>query len=108
MSAVYSYMGEFDRFEQAMSRFEHSYPDTINPNYVICLEQRCNAAQMQGRTDEALPGSESRPADLGGSFGFVEGAHRRGFPSADTFGRNFKHKYTLTPTQFREEHSEMR
>ena len=54
MSAAYSYMGEFDRFEQAMSRFEHSYPDTINPNYVICLEQRCNAAQMQGRTDEAL------------------------------------------------------
>lgn len=100
--------GEFDRFEQAMSRFEHSYPDTINPNYVICLEQRCNAPQMQGRTDEALPGSESRPADLGGPFGFVEGAHRRGFPSADTFGRNFKHKYTLTPTQFREEHSEMR
>lgn len=54
MSAAYAYMGEFDRFEQAMSRFENSYPDTINPNYVICLEQRSEAARMQGHIDEAL------------------------------------------------------
>lgn len=54
MSAAYHYMGEFDRFDQAMRRFEHSYPDTINPNYVICLEQRSEAARMQGHTDEAL------------------------------------------------------
>ena len=54
MSAAYHYMGEFDRFDQAMRRFENSYPDTINPNYVICLEQRSEAARMQGHTDEAL------------------------------------------------------
>lgn len=54
MSAAYLYMGEFDRFEKAMQRFEHSYPDTINPNYVICLEQRFAAARMQGHTDEAI------------------------------------------------------
>ena len=54
MSAAYHYMGEFDRFEEAMRRFEHSYPDTINPNYVICLEQRSEAARMQGHTEEAL------------------------------------------------------
>ena len=54
MSAAYHYMGEFDRFDQAMRRFENSYPDTINPNYIICLEQRSEAARMQGHTDEAL------------------------------------------------------
>ena len=54
MSAAYHYMGEFDRFDEAMRRFENSYPDTINPNYVICLEQRSEAARMQGHTDEAL------------------------------------------------------
>ena len=54
MSAAYHYMGEFDRFDQAMRRFENSYPDTINPNYIICLEQRSEAARMQGHTDEAF------------------------------------------------------
>lgn len=29
-------------------------------------------------------------------------ARMSGFPSADTFGRNFKQKYALTPSQFRE------
>ena len=54
MSAAYAWMGEFERFEQAMRRFENSYPDTINPNYVICLEQRYEAARMQGHIDKAL------------------------------------------------------
>lgn len=54
MSAAYHYMGEFDRFDKAMRRFENSYTDTINPNYIICLEQRSEAALMQGHTDEAL------------------------------------------------------
>lgn len=54
MSAAYHHMGQFDRFDQAMRRFENSYPDTINPNYLICLEQRSEAARMQGRTPEAL------------------------------------------------------
>lgn len=49
MSAVYHHMGEFDRFEKAMNCFENSYPDTINPNYLICLEQRSEAAMLQGR-----------------------------------------------------------
>lgn len=31
-------------------------------------------------------------------------ARESGFPSADTFGRNFKLKYTLTPSQYREQH----
>ena len=30
-------------------------------------------------------------------------AHASGFLSADTFGRNFKQKYALTPSQFREQ-----
>ena len=30
-------------------------------------------------------------------------ARQSGFSSADTFGRNFKQKYALTPTQFREQ-----
>lgn len=54
MSAAYHHMGQFDRFDQAMRRFENSYPDTINPNYQICLEQRSEAARMQGRTAESL------------------------------------------------------
>lgn len=54
MSAAYHHLGQFDRFEEAMERFENSYPDTINPNYQICLEQRGEAAQMQGRTAQAL------------------------------------------------------
>ena len=32
-------------------------------------------------------------------------AHASGFPSADTFGRNFKQRYALTPSQFREQQS---
>ena len=31
-------------------------------------------------------------------------ARESGYPSADTFGRNFKLKYTLTPSQYREQH----
>ena len=31
-------------------------------------------------------------------------ARESGFPSADTFGRNFKLKYTLTPSQYREQY----
>ncbi len=54
MSAAYHYMGEFERFDKAMRRFEHAYPDSINANYVICLEQRSAAARMQGRNAEAL------------------------------------------------------
>lgn len=54
MSAAYHHMGQFDRFDQAMRRFENSYPDTINPNFLICLEQRSEAARMQRRTPEAL------------------------------------------------------
>ena len=54
MSAAYHHMGEFDRFDKAMRRFEYSYPDTINPNFVICLEQRSEAADMQGNPSVAL------------------------------------------------------
>lgn len=54
LSAAYHHMGQFDRFEQAMRRFEGTYPDTINPNYIICLEQRCVASKMQGRIAESL------------------------------------------------------
>jgi AraC-like DNA-binding protein len=54
MSAAYHHMGEFDRFEKAMRRFENSYPDTINPNVLICLEQRSEASKLQGRTADAL------------------------------------------------------
>lgn len=54
MSAAYHYMGEFDRFDKAMRRFENDYPDTINANVIICLEQRSEACEMQGRPTEAL------------------------------------------------------
>jgi AraC-like DNA-binding protein len=54
LSAAYHHMGQFDRFDQAMRRFEGTYPDTINPNYLICLEQRSVASKMQGRTAESL------------------------------------------------------
>lgn len=54
LSAAYHHMGQFDRFEQAMRRFEGTYPDTINPNYLICLEQRSVASKMQGRLAESL------------------------------------------------------
>lgn len=54
MSAAYHHMGEFDRFDKAMRRFEYSYPDTVNPNFMICLEQRSEAADMQGNTSLAL------------------------------------------------------
>ena len=54
LSAAYHHMGQFDRFDQAMRRFENSYPDTINPNYQICLEQRSEACKMQGRLAESL------------------------------------------------------
>ena len=35
-------------------------------------------------------------------------AQKSGFPSADTFGRNFKQKYALTPSQFRESGGDIR
>ena len=54
MSAAYHHMGQFDRFEKAMQRFENTYPDTINPNYLICLQQRSEACRMQGKSAEAL------------------------------------------------------
>lgn len=54
LSAAYHYMGQFDRFDKAMHRFENSYPDTINPNFLICLEQRSEASRMQGRLAESL------------------------------------------------------
>lgn len=54
MSAAYHHMGEFDRFDKAMRRFEYSYPDTVNPNFMICLEQRSEAADMQGNPVLAL------------------------------------------------------
>lgn len=54
MSAAYHHMGQFDRFDQAMRRFENEYPDTINPNFQICLEQRSEACRLQGHTIEAL------------------------------------------------------
>lgn len=54
LSAAYHHLGQFDRFEQAMQRFENTYPDTINPNYLICLEQRSEACKMQGRLAESL------------------------------------------------------
>ena len=54
MSAAYHHMGEFDRFEQAMRRFEYSYPDTVNANFLICLEQRSEASALQGRKGESL------------------------------------------------------
>ena len=54
LSAAYHHMGQFDRFDAAMRRFENSYPDTINPNYQICLEQRSVASKMQGRLAESL------------------------------------------------------
>ena len=33
----------------------------------------------------------------------AEVARNSGFPSLNTFGRNFKQKYAITPTQFREQ-----
>ncbi len=54
MSAAYHYMGEFDRFDKAMRRMEDDYTDTINANVVICLEQRSEACELQGRYAEAL------------------------------------------------------
>lgn len=54
MSGAYHYMGQFDRFDQAMRRFENSYPDTVNPNYLVCLQQRSEAAEMQGHYAAAL------------------------------------------------------
>ena len=33
----------------------------------------------------------------------AEVARASGFPSADTFSRNFKQRYALTPTQYREQ-----
>jgi len=54
LSAAYHHMGQFDRFDQAMRRFENMYPDTINPNYLICLEQRCVAAKLRELRIERL------------------------------------------------------
>ena len=54
MSSAYHYMGDFKRFYQAMDRMEATYHDTINPNYIICLMQRSEAGEIQGRHAEAL------------------------------------------------------
>jgi len=37
------------------------------------------------------------------NMSIAEVAQASGFPSADTFGRNFKQKYTLTPSQYRDQ-----
>ena len=54
MSASYHHLGEFDRFEKAISRVEASQNDTISLNYLIGLELRSSAAEMQGKIVEAL------------------------------------------------------
>jgi len=54
MTAAYHHLGEFERFDEAMSRLDATMADTINRNYLIRLHLRCNAAKMRGRTAEAL------------------------------------------------------
>ena len=54
MTAAYHHLGEFERFDEAMSRLDVTMADTINRNYLIRLHLRCNAAKMRGRTAEAL------------------------------------------------------
>ena len=54
MTAALHHMGEFQRFDEAMDRIEATMRDTINPNYLIALYLRSTAAEMRGRTAEAL------------------------------------------------------
>ncbi len=54
MTAAYQYLGQFDRFDAAMSRLDAIRSDTINASYFISLELRSEAARMQGKTEEAL------------------------------------------------------
>lgn len=54
MTSAYPHLGEFQRFEQAMARLDATRPDTINVNYLISLELRSLAAEMQGDTHQAL------------------------------------------------------
>ena len=54
MTAAYHHLGQFERFDEAMSRLDATMTDTINRNYLIRLHLCCNAAKMRGRTAEAL------------------------------------------------------
>jgi AraC-like DNA-binding protein len=54
MTAAYPHLGEFERFDEAMARLDAVNDDTINVNYLISLELRSLAAEMRGRTEEAL------------------------------------------------------
>ena len=54
MTAALHHMGEFQRFDEAMDRIEATMLDTLNSNYLIGLYLRSTAAEMRGRTVEAL------------------------------------------------------
>lgn len=54
ITAALHHMGEFQRFDEAMDRIEASMHDTLNSNYLTGLHLRCTAAEMRGRTAEAL------------------------------------------------------
>ncbi len=53
MTSAYHYLGQFDRFDEAMDRVDATRADTLNNNYFISLTMRCAAAEMRGRTAEA-------------------------------------------------------
>ena len=54
MTSAYHHLGQFDRFDAAMDHLDSTRTDTLNSNYVIALKARCAAADMRGRTAEAL------------------------------------------------------
>lgn len=55
MVAAYHYLGQYDRFEQALSRIiSNMRGDTVNINYNIALELKSQAAAMQGQYAQAL------------------------------------------------------
>lgn len=54
MVAAYHHLGDFDRFDEAMSRLDSIMPDTISMNYLIWLHHNCIAAKMRGRLAESL------------------------------------------------------
>ncbi len=54
ITAAYPFMGEYERFDEAIEQLESTYPDTVNNNYYICLTLRSEAARLRGRTNDAL------------------------------------------------------
>lgn len=91
MIGAYHHLGQFDRFGLSKERIGAAFAKGSSYKSLIDFLNDC-------RLPYAAKLLAERP-----DLSIAEVARESGFPSADTFSRNFRQKYALTPSQFREQ-----